>query len=89
MKPTETFLILLSFQQQNQTFRCYVMYTDFFRCEKILGEGHEACKYFKKVYEGICPSSWVKEWDEARMNKTMTWHMHRSQGEFPGHKYGS
>ncbi|XP_024939757.1 uncharacterized protein LOC107266823 isoform X2 [Cephus cinctus] len=26
------------FQQQNQTMRCYVMYTDFYRCEKILGE---------------------------------------------------
>ena len=77
----------LRFQQQNQTMRCYVSYTDFFRCEKILGEGHEACDWFKQVYNTFCPLSWIQRFDEAREEGRFPWHR-RDQGKFPGDRYG-
>ncbi|XP_011302422.1 uncharacterized protein [Fopius arisanus] len=61
------------FQQQNQTLRCFVMYTDFFRCEKILGEGHEACSWFKQCYQTICPNDWIRHWDDLRSQDLMPW----------------
>ncbi|XP_063989375.1 cytochrome c oxidase subunit 6B1-like [Diachasmimorpha longicaudata] len=61
------------FQQQNQTLRCFVMYTDFFRCEKILGEGHEACSWFKRCYQAICPNAWISHWDDLRSQDLMPW----------------
>ncbi|XP_015178306.1 PREDICTED: cytochrome c oxidase subunit 6b-1-like [Polistes dominula] len=76
------------FQQQNQTLRCYVMYTDFYRCEHILGEGHDACTWFKQVFRSICPNDWIRNWDELRINGKLPWHKYYSQGEFPGDKYG-
>ena len=75
------------FQQQNQTLRCYVSYTDYFRCQKILGENHEACDWFKDVYNTFCPIKWIEDWDEARAEGRMPWHK-RNQGKFPGDKYG-
>ncbi|XP_011690348.1 PREDICTED: cytochrome c oxidase subunit 6b-3-like [Wasmannia auropunctata] len=76
------------FQQQNQTQRCFVMYTDFYRCQHILGEGHEACTWFKDVFTSICPKAWVERWDELRVTGRLPWHKHRTQGPFPGTKYG-
>ncbi|XP_050444835.1 uncharacterized protein LOC126848194 [Cataglyphis hispanica] len=76
------------FQQQNQTQRCFVMYTDFYRCEHILGKGTEACTWFKDVFTSMCPNAWVKRWDELRVTGRLPWHKYRTQGPFPGHKYG-
>ncbi|XP_051166201.1 uncharacterized protein LOC127284671 [Leptopilina boulardi] len=75
------------FQQQNQTLRCFVSYVDFFRCEKILGEGHEACEWFKESYNTFCPLKWIEDFDEARKEGRFPWHR-RDQGKFPGYKYG-
>ncbi|XP_035733268.1 cytochrome c oxidase subunit 6B1-like [Vespa mandarinia] len=76
------------FQQQNQTLRCYVMYTDFYRCEHILGEGHEACTWFKRVFTSICPNDWINNWDELRLSGKLPWHKYKTQGNFPGDTYG-
>ncbi|CAL1675361.1 unnamed protein product [Lasius platythorax] len=76
------------FQQQNQTQRCFVMYTDFYRCERILGEGSEACTWFKDVFTSICPNAWVQHWDELRVTGRLPWHKYKTQGAFPGNKYG-
>ncbi|XP_014469892.1 PREDICTED: cytochrome c oxidase subunit 6b-1-like [Dinoponera quadriceps] len=76
------------FQQQNQTQRCFVMYTDFYRCEHILGEGTEACAWFKDVFKSICPNAWIENWDELRLSGRLAWHKYKTQGAFPGYKYG-
>ncbi|KAL0101570.1 hypothetical protein PUN28_019007 [Cardiocondyla obscurior] len=76
------------FQQQNQTQRCFVMYTDFYRCQHILGEGSEACTWFKDVFTSICPRAWVEQWDELRLSGRLPWHKYKTQGAFPGNKYG-
>ncbi|KAG5314601.1 CX6B1 oxidase, partial [Acromyrmex insinuator] len=76
------------FQQQNQTSRCFVMYTDFYRCEHILGKDSEACTWFKDVFTSICPKAWVEQWDELRLTGRLPWHKYRTQGDFPGNKYG-
>lgn len=86
------YLILITisyrFQQQNQTQRCFVMYTDFYRCEHILGKGSEACMWFKNAFTTICPTAWVQEWDELRVTGRLPWHKYKTQGAFPGSKYG-
>lgn len=64
------------------------MYTDFYRCEHILGEGTEACTWFKDVFTAICPNDWVRGWDELRVTGRLPWHKYRTQGDFPGNKYG-
>ncbi|XP_011633881.2 LOW QUALITY PROTEIN: probable cytochrome c oxidase subunit 6B [Pogonomyrmex barbatus] len=76
------------FQQQNQTQRCFVMYTDFYRCQHILGEDSEACTWFKHVFTSICPKMWIKHWDELRLTGRLPWHKYKTQGVFPGNKYG-
>ncbi|XP_076641185.1 uncharacterized protein LOC143352517 [Halictus rubicundus] len=76
------------FQQQNQTLRCWVMYTDFYRCENILGAGSDACTWFKQVFTSICPSDWVRHWDQLRTEGKFPWHKYKKQGDFPGDKYG-
>ncbi|XP_067209082.1 uncharacterized protein [Linepithema humile] len=81
-------VISYRFQQQNQTARCFVMYTDFYRCEHILGKNAEACTWFKEVFTTICPNAWVERWDELRVTGRLPWHKHRTQGAFPGCKYG-
>lgn len=64
------------------------MYTDFYRCERILGEGTDACTWFKDVFNSICPSEWVRQWDTLRVEGKLPWHKYKTQGDFPGHKYG-
>jgi len=81
-------MISCRFQQQNQAQRCFVMYTDFYRCEHILGEGSEACTWFKKVFTSICPNDWVEHWDDLRVTGRLSWHKYRTQGPFPGSTYG-
>ncbi|XP_076676836.1 uncharacterized protein LOC143373445 [Andrena cerasifolii] len=76
------------FQQQNQTLRCWVMYTDFYRCERILGAGSEACTWFQHVYKSICPNEWMYQWDRLREAGKFPWHKYKTQGKFPGSKYG-
>ncbi|KOC66886.1 Cytochrome c oxidase subunit 6B1 [Habropoda laboriosa] len=76
------------FQQQNQTLRCWVMYTDFYRCKHILGEETSACNWFKQVFTSICPNLWIHHWDNLRAEGKFPWHKGKTQGEFPGDKYG-
>jgi len=64
------------------------MYTDFYRCLHILGEGSEACTWFKDVFTSICPKAWVEHWDELRLTGRLPWHKYKTQGAFPGNKYG-
>ncbi|CAK9819605.1 Cytochrome c oxidase subunit 6B1 [Anthophora plagiata] len=76
------------FQQQNQTLRCWVMYTDYYRCQKILGEETRACDWFKQVFTSLCPTLWIYEWDKFRTEGVFPWHKYKTQGDFPGDKYG-
>lgn len=43
------------------------MYHDFYRCERTLGEGSDACTWFKQVFTSICPREWINRWDELRV----------------------
>ena len=54
------------FQQQDQTLRCYVNYRDYYRCTNILGDDHQACKWFKENFLTFCPDFWIEEWNEQR-----------------------
>ncbi|XP_038645339.1 cytochrome c oxidase subunit 6B1-like [Scyliorhinus canicula] len=57
------------FPNTNQTRNCYQNYLDFYRCQKALsstGKDVALCNWFHKVYESICPMSWVNRWDEQR-----------------------
>ncbi|XP_076276375.1 cytochrome c oxidase subunit 6B2 [Lasioglossum baleicum] len=76
------------FQQQDQTVRCWVMYTDFYRCERILGAGSDACNWFKQVFTSTCPNDWIRYWDVLRTEGKFAWHKYKKQGDFPGDKYG-
>ncbi|XP_062709118.1 cytochrome c oxidase subunit 6B1-like [Aedes albopictus] len=58
------------FPNQNQTKYCFQSYLDFYRCEKIKGEGDSVCKYFKDVFTDICPNVWVEKWDSQRAEGT-------------------
>lgn len=50
------------FPYTNQTKNCWQNFVDFHRCSKKLGEEHESCKYFKRVYTSLCPKGWVSAW---------------------------
>jgi len=52
------------FPYTNQTKNCWQNFVDFHRCAKNLGEEHESCLYFKRVYTSLCPKSWVESWNE-------------------------
>ncbi|XP_063990731.1 cytochrome c oxidase subunit 6B1-like [Diachasmimorpha longicaudata] len=52
------------FPNTNQTRNCYQNYVDFHRCSKVRGEDYEACRYFKRVYQILCPNAWIEKWDE-------------------------
>ncbi|XP_073457810.1 cytochrome c oxidase subunit 6B1 [Aquarana catesbeiana] len=57
------------FPNQNQTKHCFQNYLDFHRCEKSLnskGQDPYPCQWYKKVYQSMCPNSWVEKWDEQR-----------------------
>ncbi|XP_071965646.1 cytochrome c oxidase subunit 6B1-like [Antedon mediterranea] len=58
------------FPNQNQTKNCWQNYVDFHRCQKIKGEDYAPCEWFKRVYQSLCPNSWVESWDEQRENGT-------------------
>ncbi|KAG6801333.1 cytochrome c oxidase subunit VIb polypeptide 1 [Apis mellifera caucasica] len=61
------------FPNQNQTRYCYTSFLDFHRCKKRHSEDYEACQYFKKVYNAMCPNAWIEKWNEQIEN-----------GVFPG-----
>ncbi|XP_053973815.1 cytochrome c oxidase subunit 6B2-like isoform X2 [Hylaeus volcanicus] len=61
------------FPNQNQTRYCYTSFLDFHRCKKRHGENYEACQYFKKCYNAMCPNAWVERWEEQL-----------EEGTFPG-----
>ena len=52
------------FPNQNQTRNCWQNFVDFHRCQKVKGDDHEPCNYFKWVYKNICPEPWVEQWTE-------------------------
>ncbi|KAF9972984.1 Cytochrome c oxidase subunit 6B [Actinomortierella ambigua] len=63
------------FPNTNQTKHCWQAYVDFHKCEDIRGEGAEVCQGFKRVFNSICPVSYVAQWDEQR-----------AEGTFPSNK---
>ncbi|XP_020667572.1 cytochrome c oxidase subunit 6B1 [Pogona vitticeps] len=59
------------FPNQSQAKNCYQNYLDFHRCEKSLtarGKDTYVCQWYKRVYQSLCPTSWVDQWDEQREN---------------------
>ncbi|CAK1550906.1 unnamed protein product [Leptosia nina] len=58
------------FPNTNQTRYCYQSYVDFHRCQKVRGEKYEACNYFKRVYQSLCPNEWIDKWDTQREEGT-------------------
>ncbi|KAM8927033.1 cytochrome c oxidase subunit 6B1 [Pelodytes ibericus] len=61
------------FPNQNQTKHCSQNYQDYFRCQKSLqakGVDPEPCEWYKRVYQSMCPNSWVARWDDQRENGT-------------------
>lgn len=53
----------IRFPQTKAQHHCYAYFTDYHRCLELLGHNYEPCKFFKIVYEDICPSAWIKEWE--------------------------
>lgn len=60
------------------------MYVDFHHCKHILGEGNDACTWFKQVYSSICPNAWIERWDSNVEDKKMAW----PKKNFPDVPYG-
>ena len=52
------------FPQKNQTRKCWSYYIDYHRCLELKGQDYKPCKFFKNVYNTLCPSIWVAKWDE-------------------------
>lgn len=61
------------YPQCKATRHCFDYYVDYHRCIELLGAKHESCDFFRNVYMDLCPSEWVKVWDEQI-----------KQGIFPG-----
>ncbi|EHH59476.1 Cytochrome c oxidase subunit VIb isoform 1 [Macaca fascicularis] len=64
------------FPNQNQTRNCWQNYLDFHRCQKAMttkGGNVSVCEWYQRVYQSLCPTSWVTDWDEQR-----------AEGTFPG-----
>lgn len=61
------------FPNTNQTRYCFSSYMDFHRCQKVRGTDYKPCEYFKKVYNSMCPNSWIEKWDNQI-----------AEGTFPG-----
>lgn len=58
------------FPNQNQTYRCFQNYVDYFRCIKAKGEDFAPCKEFWSTYQALCPLAWTDRWDEQREKGT-------------------
>ncbi|XP_018324692.1 cytochrome c oxidase subunit 6b-2-like [Agrilus planipennis] len=56
--------------QQNQTYACFTMFTDYHRCIRLLSEKHDTCEYFRYCYERLCPNAWVDKWCEQLQENT-------------------
>ncbi|XP_068180002.1 cytochrome c oxidase subunit 6B2 isoform X2 [Antennarius striatus] len=55
------------FPNTNQTRNCFQNYLDFHRCNKALSTKNKdvsPCEWYQKVYNSICPISWVSKWDD-------------------------
>ncbi|XP_039322774.1 cytochrome c oxidase subunit 6B2 isoform X2 [Saimiri boliviensis] len=55
------------FPNQNQTRNCYQNFLDYQRCVKTMsrrGKNSEPCEYYFRVYNSLCPTSWVQNWNE-------------------------
>jgi len=42
---------------------CYQSFLDYQRCKKIRGEEFDACQYYKRVSNSICPNAWIDKWN--------------------------
>ncbi|XP_073686786.1 cytochrome c oxidase subunit 6B1 [Garra rufa] len=61
------------FPNQNQTRNCWQNYVDFYRCQKALdakGVDTAPCDWYKRVYQSLCPLSWIEKWDSQREDGT-------------------
>uniref|UniRef100_A0AC35TJF0 Cytochrome c oxidase subunit n=1 Tax=Rhabditophanes sp. KR3021 TaxID=114890 RepID=A0AC35TJF0_9BILA len=54
------------FPQVRKQRHCFAYYVDFFRCQNLMGDDYEPCKFFQNVYKDFCPGFWVEKWDELR-----------------------
>lgn len=54
------------FQNTNASRYCYTHYVDYHRCQFLLGKEDSSCNIFKRMYERICPNSWINSWNEKR-----------------------
>lgn len=63
------------FPNTNQTKNCYQNYLDYHACVEKKGEDYQPCIYFKRVYNSLCPTAWVENWDDQR-----------AEGSFAGKK---
>ncbi|XP_068785323.1 cytochrome c oxidase subunit 6B2 isoform X2 [Struthio camelus] len=64
------------FPNTNQTRNCFQNYLDYHRCMKTLTAKHRdvtPCLWYFRVFKSICPTSWIRRWDEQR-----------EEGTFPG-----
>nr|XP_012320708.1 cytochrome c oxidase subunit 6B2 [Aotus nancymaae] len=55
------------FPNQNQTRNCYQNFLEYQRCVKTMsrrGKNSEPCEYYFRVYNSLCPTSWVQHWNE-------------------------
>lgn len=54
------------FQNTNASRYCYTHYVDYHRCQYLLGKDDISCNIFKRMYQRMCPNSWICRWDEQR-----------------------
>ncbi|CAH8643773.1 unnamed protein product [Dicrocoelium dendriticum] len=60
----------MRFPNVNQTPNCRQNFIDYFRCKRLYGEDHKPCNYFRRIYQLICPSIWIEEWESQLSDGT-------------------
>ncbi|KAF9580786.1 Cytochrome c oxidase subunit 6B [Lunasporangiospora selenospora] len=54
------------FPNSNQSKHCWQSYVDYHKCVNARGEEFKPCGEFKKMYNSLCPTSWITKWEEER-----------------------
>uniref|UniRef100_A0A7S0VJ52 Uncharacterized protein n=1 Tax=Polytomella parva TaxID=51329 RepID=A0A7S0VJ52_9CHLO len=54
------------FPNRNQARHCFVRFNEFFKCAHERGEEAARCQFYKKAYQGLCPTEWIEAWNELR-----------------------
>ncbi|XP_052069087.1 uncharacterized protein LOC127708284 [Mytilus californianus] len=49
------------FPNINQERTCYQAFKDFIICERMKGEGYPGCRYFRDVYNSVCPNHIIEK----------------------------